>query len=161
MTVKMSSGLMEAMLTSLKSSTGSTFDGAVLHLYGGSQPATANDTEGSSTLLAIITAGGLTFTPGSQTNGLDFDAITSNTTTMKTTMGKSATEWKGTALADGTITWGRLYDNDRDQGDSSSAIRLDGTAGTVSTADFVVSTVNAVTGVDIVVTAMNLSFQSQ
>ena len=161
MTVKMSSGLMAAMLTSLKSATGETFNDAVLYLFGGSQPADANATELSNTLIAVISVDGGTFTPSSPTNGLAFDVISSNTTTMKTTMAKAAAEtWEGTALTDGTITWGRLYDNDRTQGASTSAVRLDGTAATVSTADFVVSTVNAVTGVNIVVTAMNLSFQS-
>jgi len=161
MTVKMSSGLMEAMLTSLKSATGETFNDAVLYLFGGSQPATANATEASNTLLCVISVDGGTFTPGSATNGLSFDVVSSNTTTMKSSMAKTASEtWQGTAIADGTITWGRLYDNDRVQGASTSAIRLDGTASTVSTADFVLSTVNAVTGVDIVVTSFNLSFQS-
>jgi len=158
MTVRMSTGLREDLLGHLKDDT---FDGAVLYLFGGTQPSSADATEANATTLVIITLGGLSFTPGSQTNGLDFGDITSSSTEKSSTLAKpSAAEWKGTAIASGTITWGRLYSNDRTQGYNAAAIRIDGSASTVSGSDFVVSSVSAVAGVPIVVTQMNLKFVS-
>jgi hypothetical protein len=158
MTVRMSTGLREAILEELRTTT---LNDAVLYLFGGSQPANANDSEASNTVIAIITVDGGSFVGGSPTNGLAFGAITSDEPTKKSTMPKHATDvWKGEALVTGTITWGRLYANALTQGSSTSAVRLDGTASTASTSDFVVSSVNAVAGVDVVVTQMNVTLTS-
>ncbi len=158
MTVRMSTGLREDLLQYLKDTT---FDGAVLHLFAGSQPTAADNTESSSTLLAIITVDGEAFNPGSQTNALDFGDISSDAPNKTSTLAKPVgTEWSGTALANGPIQWGRLYANARTTGDDAGAVRLDGTASTVSTSDFVVTSATAVLGVPVVVTRMNLKFIS-
>ncbi len=132
------------------------FAKGILRLFAGTMPASPNDTE-AGTLLAEITVGGEPFTPGSPTNGLDFDVITDDAGTMKTYLAKSASQvWQGVGLARGTIGYGRLYANDMITGPSSVANRIDGNASTTGGADFTVTTSQVVPGVPVAVTSMRL-----
>lgn len=96
----------------------------VMYIYSGTQPATADLTE-SGTLLAIITLASGAFTPGSPTNGINWDVIASGV------LAKDVDEtWSGLGLSAGTMGWFRFYANDRTQGASSTAVRLDGAINT-------------------------------
>jgi len=110
------------------------------------------------TLMAIITESGLAFESGAATNGLNFAATATHDDDYNTTtLAMLGTEtWKGTALADGTIRYGRLYANTVVQEASHTARRLDGSVLSVAGGDFLASTVTAKIGVEIVVTACNL-----
>jgi len=99
------------------------FENGILHIYSGSQPADANSDEIGTKLVEITLASGA-FTPGSATNGLEFEAPISGK------IGKKASEtWSGVGIADGTAGWFRLYDNLEHTGAVESAVRLDGNCG--------------------------------
>lgn len=69
------------------------YAGGVIGIFGGTQPASANDTEGSSPL-ALITLSSGAHTAGSATNGLTFDAPVAGV------LSKAAAEtWSGDGLA--------------------------------------------------------------
>ena len=89
-----------------------------------SQPDSADDAE-VGTLLGTITLSGGAFTPGSFTNGLEFDDADS------AAMAKpSALEWKFTAVATGTAGHFRHLGNAEDTGaDSTTLPRMDGSVG--------------------------------
>lgn len=91
-----------------------------IKIYTGSQPATADTAESGSVLVQITVDGG-TFTKGTSTYGLDFDAPSSGVLSKAT-----AETWKGTASATGTAGWFRFYDNSLTTGASTTAIRMDG-----------------------------------
>jgi hypothetical protein len=102
------------------------FEDCVLEIYSGSQPSNADAAE-TGTKLCRITLSSGAFTPGSPTNGLDWDAPASGK------LSKASGEtWSGTNLATGTAGWFRLYDNMYSTGADSSAkkVRLDGAVGT-------------------------------
>ena len=107
------------------------FTNGVLEIYSGIQPASSNDTElGNGTLLVVITNGGLAFTGGQPTNGLNFG------TPVAGGMDKAAAEvWKGTVLVNGTAGWYRFYDNSYTKGASTTAKRFDGAVSTSVTAE--------------------------
>ncbi|MDD5084213.1 MAG: hypothetical protein PHT88_04800 [Candidatus Moranbacteria bacterium] len=99
----------------------------VIELYTGAQPASPDDAA-TGTLIGTATKDAGAFTPGTATNGLNFAAPVLNA------MSKEAAEtWKFTAVAAGTIGWGRLKGNGTDAGGSSTALpRIDFTVGITS-----------------------------
>lgn len=140
----------------IASAVRSGFTKGVLRLYTSTMPNNPHEAE-VGTLLAEITAGGLPFTPGMVTNGLDFDIITYDEVTMKTYLAKAAAQvWQGVGLANGTIGWGRLYANAMIVGETQVGVRLDGNASNLGDSDFTVSTNRVVVGVPVIVSAMRL-----
>lgn len=130
--IRLSTGAINALL-----STGSfktVFANAVLCVYSGTQPATADAAETGS-LLATVTVDAGAFVPGAATNGLNFDAADGKR------IAKAAAEtWKGIYGASGTMGWFRLYANDKATGDSTTGVRVDGSIGTSRTDVIVAST---------------------
>lgn len=98
----------------------------VIEIYSGTQPTNSEDTEvGAGTLLAVITESGGAFTGGSATNGLEIEVdgeecVIASGETWKTLL----------ALATGTATWFRHYDNAFTKGASTTAVRYDGRVST-------------------------------
>lgn len=94
----------------------------VLDIYSGSQPADADTAETGSKLVSI-TVGSATFTKGTATYGLDFDAPAAGV------IAKAAAEtWSGVGLIAGTAGWFRFYSNQYITG--GSGINIDGAIGT-------------------------------
>lgn len=116
------------------------FENGVIHLYSGSRPASADLAE-TGTLLAVITNNGGTFVPGEAGNGLQFaDAAGGEITTAE------GQDWRTNAcLANGTIGYGVLYDNDREMGPTTTGVKTMFTVGT-SGADMNLSRTSVVTG---------------
>lgn len=110
------------------------YAGGVIGIFGGTQPASANATEGAAPLLCLITLNSGAHTPGSATNGLTF-ATPSAGVLSKTV----AETWSGDGLAaagTGTVaTWFRHYDVNHTTGYSTTAVRFDGAISTASTAE--------------------------
>lgn len=97
--------------------------------YSGAQPESADSAE-TGTLLGYLTLDGGDFTPGSATNGLNFDTPASGSMDIP-----SGAVWKATGLAaagsSGTnIGYFRLYANARVTGASTTSVRLDLSVGT-------------------------------
>lgn len=104
------------------------FRNGVIRIYSGTVPADADADEGSGVLLLEITKDSGAFTPGTSTNGLNFDAIAAGV------LSKNADVWSDAGIADGAASWWRLYDNGLITGASTTAKRCQGrvsTAGTV------------------------------
>ena len=127
MAIRLSTGLRNMLMGDGGNNDGSfqqVLKDGVLELYSGSRPASADDAETGAKLVRITVDGGA-FTPGSPTNGLEFDNAVAGK------VSKAAAEtWQGTALATGVAGWFRFYANDYGAGASSSAVRFDGTVGT-------------------------------
>lgn len=87
-----------------------TYTNGVMYIFDGTQPTDAEEDESGYTTLAIITESGGAFTPGSASNGLNFEASAGKLAIA------SGEDWEGTGLAAGLAGWFRFYDNDRDQG---------------------------------------------
>jgi len=91
----------------------------VFRIFPGTQPSSANDTEGTSHLVEV-SINSLAFSVGG-TNGINCNDSSGGTLT------KAADEvWSGLGVADGTAGWFRWYDKDRTTGASTTAVRLDG-----------------------------------
>lgn len=119
MALRFSTGLRNAMLDSTGLSA-ALADG-VIHIYTGSQPASA-DAAVTGTLLGTVTVDGGAFTPGSPTNGLEFGTASGGV--IAKAPGES---WEFTGLADGTAGWFRFVGNAMDDGTSSTTLpRIDG-----------------------------------
>ena len=95
------------------------FNYGVLRVFSGTQPTDADSAE-TGTLLAEFTANSGVFTPGSNTNGLEFDAPVDGVISKKTSQ-----TWSSLPVASGTAGWGRFYDNSRTTGSSTTAKRFD------------------------------------
>lgn len=96
----------------------------VLEIYSGSQPASADDAEVGTKLLRI-TVGSGAFTPGSPTNGLEFDPV------LDGVLSKASDEiWSGVGLVAGSAGWFRFYSNNYDSMNDGTAVRFDGSVGT-------------------------------
>lgn len=118
MAAKLSTGLRAALIG--PQSLDAILAGGVIRCYSGQQPASA-DAPVQGTLLGSVTGGGLSFTPGSPLNGLQF--VRANEYLMK----RPDQSWVFKAVAAGTLGWFRLCGNAADAGGlSTSAIRLDG-----------------------------------
>ena len=115
----------------------SIMDDSVIHIYSGSQPATADDTE-TGDLLMIITQDSAEFVPGAPANGLSMGVSAAGVLAKNT-----AETWSGNGLpaaSTGTIAgWFRWYANDVDTGPSTTAIRVDGAIGGTSSYELQVS----------------------
>lgn len=122
----------------------------VIAIFGGTKPTTANDTEGSAPLLALITLNGGAFTGGVSTNGLNLsdpvDGVLSKA---------SGETWSGVGLpAAGTgvvATWFRHYSNAYTTGASTTATRWDGSIGTTSSYEMQTANTTVVEGVPFVI----------
>lgn len=99
-----------------------------LYVYSGTQPADADATEGTATLLAVLTVDGETVTAGTKTNGIELDETAIAAGLVSKTVGDT---WTGDGLANGTAGWARYYDNALQTGADADeeAIRLDGQCG--------------------------------
>lgn len=132
MAEKFSTGLRNAMLET--ASLKDIMADGIICIYGGTQPADADTTEGSATLLMKLTLSGGAFTPGSATNGINLGTATGGV------ISKASLEtWSGVGLAAAgtgtTATWFRYYDNDMVTGTSTTAKRIDGAIGSSTSYD--------------------------
>jgi len=128
MALRLSTGLVNAL--NVTDDFKALMANSVIYRYSGAQPANADALE-TGALLDVITLDAGAFTPGVATNGLNMDVSTDGV------LAKAATEvWQSIGLAaasTGTAAgWFRWYANDRIQGASTTAIRLDGAIGTSS-----------------------------
>jgi hypothetical protein len=150
--VRFSSGLRNyiANTGSLKAA----FANGVLDLYSGSQPSSANNAI-TGTLLARVTKDGGAFTAGVSTNGLNLDTPVVDGTNV--TISKVAADnWKSTAVAAGTIGWGRFKANATDnEGASTTLVRLDFSVGVVG-ADMNIPSVDIIIGTPITVSSFGI-----
>lgn len=138
MAIRLSTGARNAMVdsTGLRAALA---DGT-MKIFSGSQPTTADNAE-QGTLLLQVTEDAGSFTPGSATNGLEFDAAADGA------IEKAAAEiWRGLAVAEGTAGWFRFQANALDAGGASTTlVRIDGTVGkSGSGADAILSDVTFV-----------------
>lgn len=154
MAEKFSTGHVQAAMTALQ---GTTYANCVIGLFDGTQPATANDSEGSANLLCLVTLNGGAFNAGSPSNGLNFappvDGVMSK---------PSGAVWKGLGLAaagpTGTVpTWFRVYANDYVTGASTTAARWDGSISSLSTAELRMTNPIIVQDVETAISAFSLS----
>ena len=126
MAFRFSTGLRNAMMGSTGFS--GAMNGGVMDIFSGTIPADADTTEGAGTKLMRVTVDAGAFPAA----GLDFAAAADGG------VEKDGDTWKGTGLATNTPTWFRFYGPTVVTGDSTTAIRFDGTVGT-SNADALVS----------------------
>lgn len=132
MSFRLSTGLRNAMLAGIGFK--GAFDGGKIDIFSGTIPANADTEEGSGVQLVIITVGAGAF----PANGINFDAPDAGSIS-----GAAAETWQGLGLFNGTAAWFRMYGPTVVLGDSTTAIRLDGTVGT-SGADMIVSSTGIV-----------------
>jgi len=119
-----------------------------LWLYGGTQPADADASEGGATVICKITLDGGTFVVGSAANGLNFGQYASDMLRRAIDPATGNVEnWQGENLTDGTITWARLYANAADPttGASTTDVRMDAAVSQTS-GDIILSNRTAVSG---------------
>lgn len=136
MAFRYSTGLFNAIQAAIKTQ----MDGGSIELYTGSQPASP-DAAVTGTLIARVTLNGGAWSQGTLTNGLVFD--TPSGANMDIPAGAV---WQFTAIADGTIGWGRFRANPVDSGSSSTTLkRMDFSVGT-TTGDMKMSKVTYQTG---------------
>ena len=99
------------------------FDGGVIHVYSGPQPATADDAP-TGTLLGTISMSGAAWTPGAPAGGLRF---LRNGPFVSNVPGDS---WLLVPKASGSVGWWRLVSNGEDgSGVSYELPRIDGAIG--------------------------------
>lgn len=150
MAEKFSTGDANARATAIK--TG--YANGVIGIFSGTQPATANDSEGAATLLALITLNSGAFTAGVSTNGINLsdpvDGVLSKA---------SGETWSGLGLAAASTgtpaTWFRHYSNAYVTGASTTELRNDGAISTVSTAEMQMSNTTIVSGVPVIVNSFS------
>ncbi len=128
------------------------FQNAVIDVYSGTQPTTADLTETSGSVkLVTITLSSGAFVSGSSTNGINFGEVSSGVLSKE-----SGETWSGVGLANGTAGWFRLYDNSYTTGASSTAVRLDGSVAS-SGAQFNMTNTTVVTGATSTVDSVSLT----
>ena len=127
-------------ITSVSKAFKDVFRNSIIRVYAGTVPADADAAEGAGALLLKVTVSSGALTPGTATNGLDFDAIVAGV------LSKSSSVWSGVGLATGTAVWWRLYDNGEIVGASTIAKRCQGLVGTTGKA-MVLSSTSIVTSV--------------
>jgi len=149
MAVRFSTGLRNNMLSA--SGIRETFTNGVLKLYSGVQPTSA-DGAISGALLLEVTVDGLPFTPGSATNGLNFDVPVS------AVLSKAAAEtWKGAGIAAGTVGWGRLQANAVDDDTESTTLPRIDMAVAKTGADLNISNTGIVIGAPTTIDVLNIA----
>lgn len=102
------------------------FRNGVIRIYSGTVPASADADEGAGVLLLEISKDSGVVTPGTATNGLNFDAIETGV------LSKNADVWSDVGIATGSAAWWRMYDNGRITGASTTSKRCDGLVSTTS-----------------------------
>lgn len=113
---KFSTGLRDSMMAG--QSFKGTMDGGVLHIFGGTAPASADDSEGAAPLLVTLTVNG-------SGGGLNFDTTASNGA-----LSKAPGElWKGEVAATGNATWFRFVASGDTGASSTTEARVQGTIG--------------------------------
>ena len=122
MAVKYSPGLTESAVNHLLS----VFDKAVIAIYTGSQPASADLAE-TGTLLGYLTLNGDPFTPVTGVNGLVFEGGG-----VGIIRKPAALDWSIIPIASGTPGWARLYSKEMTTGLSPTANRFDLACGVAS-----------------------------
>lgn len=128
------------------------FQNAVIDVYSGTQPTTADLTETSGSVkLVTITLSSGAFVSGSSTNGINFGEVSAGVLSKE-----SGETWSGVGLANGTAGWFRLYDNSYTTGASSTAVRLDGSVAS-SGAQFNMTNTTVVTGATSTVDSVSLT----
>ena len=150
MSIQLSTGAWAAWLCT--NSLQDIFANAVIDIFSGSQPSNPDAVE-TGDKIATLSVGGLTFTPGVSTNGLNF-ADTTDATLSK----EAAEDWEGDYILAGRMGWFRLYANDKTTGASTTAIRIDGNVGTSSRSDAEVVTTTATIGGSAKMTSFKLNF---
>lgn len=141
MAIKLSTGLKNEMMKSGGKSLADALANGVMHIYSGSIPADADQTESGSVLLAVITESGGDFTGGVATNGINFDVAVGGVVSKAT-----GETWRDdSANATNTAGWFAIYANDYTTGASTTAIRLFGTIST-SGADMNMTTTSVSAG---------------
>ena len=122
MAERFSTGLRNTILKASGSSLADALANGVIYLYSGTQPATADATEGTATKLVEISVASVAYVPSTGANGLNMDVAASGIVSKAT-----GEVWSGVNLADGTIGWGRFYGNADPvvTGVSTTAIRFD------------------------------------
>jgi len=153
MAEKFSTGHVNAALAALKTA----YANFVIALFDGTQPASANDSEGAANLLALITLDGGSFTGGVSTNGLNFDDPADGVLSKP-----AGTIWKGAGLSAAgtegtTATWFRVYANDYTTGASTTAERWDGAIGTTTSYELRMTNPVVVQDVETTISAFNLT----
>ena len=146
MAEKFSTGYVQAQAAA----TNTALANFVIGIYGGTQPAAANDTEGAAPLLALITLAGGAFTGGVSTNGLNWDSPADGVLTKP-----SAADWQGdgtVAAGTGTTaTWFRVYDNSYTTGADTTSVRYDGAISTAESAELRMTNTTIVQNVPVVI----------
>lgn len=125
------------------------FANAVIAVYTGTQPATADAAE-SGTLLGYISVNGDTFTPGSATNGLTWDDAVNGSCAKP-----AGTEWSIIPSTTGTVGWARIYANDRTLGESTTTARIDLACG-VGAGELRFSTSTLTAGIKSIINTFNV-----
>lgn len=118
MAFKFSTGLRNGMLGT--SGFKALMDNCFVKVYAGTEPATADDSIGSATLLATLTVG------GNGTTGLTFAAPVGDTITKNT-----SEAWTGTAVATGVGTFFRVVKGTDTGASSTTEARIQGSVGTL------------------------------
>jgi len=143
MTVRYSTGTLNALLGEAGVEAGANglkgiFKDAIIEIYSGGQPASA-DAAATGTKLGQVTLGSGAFVEGTATNGLEFDPPTGGELT------KAVAElWQFKGLAAGVAGWFRLRANAIDDEAQSIVLpRIDGNIGTTA-GDLKLSNVNVV-----------------
>ncbi len=136
--LRLSTGLRDALLGT--QSFKDIFMDGVIYIYSGSQPSSA-DAAVQGTLLGKVTQDAGSFSFGTATNGLEFDAPSDGM------IAKAAAEnWQFEGLADGVAGWARLMGNANDDlAFSESLPRLDFSVGRTG-ADLNLSNTNIAQG---------------
>lgn len=149
--IRLSTGAVDQMLST--GSFASVFQNGVMCIFSGTQPASADDAE-SGTLLAEINIDGGVFTPGGGV-GLNFGVAAD-----KSISKADAEVWRGTFLEDNTMGWFRFYDNSKTTGESTTAVRFDGSIGTSRT-DIILRSTVTTEGGSITLDGYTLNFKQQ
>lgn len=113
-----------SLATAQGGSFSDTIRNGVIRIFPGTQPSTADTTEGA-TQLVEISLGAAVFAVGG-VNGINLATLA-----VTGVIGKASYEiWSGVASGTNTAGWFRFYDKDRVTGASSTARRFDGAIGT-------------------------------
>lgn len=126
--IYISSGLRDGLM--ITGAMDSLLEGGRLRLFAGTIPATADAAIGSATAIVELTADGNTL-ESDESNGLTFEASLSDGALIK----KSSETWSGTASNGSALSvsfWRWEKYGDDGSSSSTSAIRVQGTAGTIA-----------------------------
>jgi len=144
MAERLSTGFVDAL--NVTGSVKSIMTNFTIHIYSGTQPATADAAETGDRLMKLTLNGGA-FTSGAATNGLNFHTVSTAGVLPKAT----GETWSGsgeTAAGAGTVAgYFRAYANTVVTGISTTGVRFDGAIGTSSTYEMQMSNTTIVSGV--------------